>query len=355
MAPLQLYLSFYSSLFRSMWTLAFARLYRPQNLSKRDLTGRIAIITGANSGIGLSIATHLARQGAKAIDEIVSKIGDKSRDRLHCWNLDTSDLSSVRAFCGRWEREGSHEIDMLVHNAGIASIPANSSPTTPDGNDLILTTNFLGSFLMTRLLLPHLTSAARVVLTSSTGHYAAADLLQSQQAQHAPGFFARLGAFISTKLNLPTPSSPTYTHSKALQVLFAYLLQMHFNRDPHASRSAHAFLPGFTYTLIFGKLDMSWRLWVADPFFALLRVAERYVAVDADQGARTGSWLAAEGTKEGGGSVWEWGIKRTSLVDMMRGTLGENEWQRRAGEEWRAWERKTGVKWELGIEDVKSR
>ena len=58
MAPLNVYVSFYSSLFKSLFTLAFARLYTPQKPSKRDLSGQTAIVTGANSGIGLSIAVQ---------------------------------------------------------------------------------------------------------------------------------------------------------------------------------------------------------------------------------------------------------------------------------------------------------
>lgn len=364
MAPLQLYVDFYSSLFKSLWTLVFAQLYTPQPLPKRDLSGRIAIVTGANSGIGLSIATHLTSQGAtvylacrsqergaKAVDEIVSKIGDESRDRLHCWKLDTSDLSSVRAFCTRWEQEGSHEIDMLIHNAGIATVVAGSPGKTPDGNDLLLTTNFYGSFLMTRLLLSHLTSTARVVLTSSTGSYGALDFLQppKTKASAAPGFLARLGTSISTSLKLTSPSAPAYSHSKALQVLFAYLLQAQFDLDRNNRRSAHSFGPGFTSTPIFSKFDYSWRFVLVDPFFMLLKVTERYVAVDADQGARTGSWLASEGSKEGGGGFWEWGVRRTSLVDFLRGTLGKEEWEKRVRGEWKGWEERTGAEWKLEV------
>jgi NADP-dependent 3-hydroxy acid dehydrogenase YdfG len=183
-------MSFYSSLFKALWTLVFARLYTPQEISTRDLSGQIAIITGANSGIGLSIATQLARngatvylacrnsqRGAKAVDEISSKIGGKFQGKVHCWELDTSDLKNVRNFCARWAHEGK-KIDMLVHNAGIAAPPPESPKTTGDGKDLVLVTNFLGSFLMTHLLEPYLSITARVVLTSSSGHYAASQILK---------------------------------------------------------------------------------------------------------------------------------------------------------------------------------
>ena len=56
--------SFHKSLAKSLCSLAFARLYKPQQIPTRDLTGQIAIVTGANSGIFLLVALTLARQGA---------------------------------------------------------------------------------------------------------------------------------------------------------------------------------------------------------------------------------------------------------------------------------------------------
>lgn len=89
-------------------------------------------------------------------------------------------MSSVRAFCDR-SAESASKIDMLVHNAGIASPPQNISNTSPDGKDLVILTNFLGSFLMTKLLEPHLSPTARIVMTSSTGHLASDLILQPPQ------------------------------------------------------------------------------------------------------------------------------------------------------------------------------
>jgi NAD(P)-dependent dehydrogenase (short-subunit alcohol dehydrogenase family) len=355
MASISLYISFYSSLFKALWTLVFASTYAPQKISKRDLSGQVAIVTGANSGIGLSIATQLARQGAsvylacrslergaKAIDEINSKTEGKSDGRVHCWELDTSNLTNVRAFCSRWA-QGGQKIDMIVHNAGIAGPPQNSSQTTKDGKDLVLLTNFLGSFLMTHLLEPHLSATARVVLTSSTGHYPADQFLQPPPSP--PGPIARFKSAIWEWAGLKT-SAPAYSHSKAQQVLFAHMLQQHFGGS---QRSAHAFTPGFTSSAIFGKFDYTWSTWLSNPLFATLKVTEKYVAVDTDQGSRMGSWLAAEGSEVEGGGYWEWGMRRTSLVDFLRGMLGEKEFGRRTKAEWGSWERDVGVEWDARL------
>ncbi|KAH5975744.1 hypothetical protein HBI85_019900 [Parastagonospora nodorum] len=359
MAPLSLYASFYSSLFKSLGALVFAKLYTPQPVSKRDLSGQIAIVTGGNSGIGFSIAKQLARQGAtvylacrsldrgdRAINEITTTIGESCTGRLHCWKLDTSDMSSVRAFCDRWAREGS-TIDMLVHNAGIASPPKNISNTTPDGKDLVIVTNFLGSFLMTKLLEPHLSPTARIVMTSSTGHLASDLILQPPQPPSA-GLVSTIKAFISEKLNLVKSSGPSYVHSKAQQVLFALLLQRHFAATG-SQRSAHAFTPGFTSSPIFSKFDVDWRVWLSNPGFAVLKATEKYIGVETDEGGKTGAWLAAEGSERGGGGYWEWCTRQTSLVDFLRGKLGEEVFAKRAREEWSGWEEDVGVEWKVEI------
>jgi NAD(P)-dependent dehydrogenase (short-subunit alcohol dehydrogenase family) len=359
MAPLHVYASFYASLFKSLCALVFARLYTPQPVSKRDLSGHNAIVTGGNSGIGLSIATQLARQGAtvhlacrsfergeKAIHEIISKVGEDCERRIHCWQVDTSDLSSVRAFCERWIQKGK-TIDILVHNAGIASPPSNSPSRTKDGKDLVIVTNFLGSFLMTCLLEPCLTKTARIVMTSSTGHYSATTFLQPRHAA-SPGLFSNVKTYVFMKLGLTPSSAPAYAHSKAQQVLFATLLQQHFS-STGSQRSAHSFTPGFTSSPIFSKFDVDWRTWISNPFFAVLKATQRYVAVDTDEGAKTGAWLAAEGNERSGGEYWEWCTRRTSLVDFMRGIMDEEMFAKRSREEWTRWERDTGMEWRMEI------
>lgn len=360
---MSVYLAFYTSLFKGLAALAFARVYTSQRPSTRDLNGQVAIITGANSGIGLSIAVQLAKQGAtvylacrnlqrgeKAVDEVISKVGEESKGRVHCWQLDTSDLNSVRNFSKRW-REERTKINMLVHNAGIASPPSGSPSTTKDGKSLVYVTNFLGSFLLTHLLEEHLAGDARIVLTSSTGHHAAAEMpfLKPQKSTPTspPSLFTRLKKSICNTLGLEVSSAPEYGLSKAQQVLFANLLQHRLSSLGQA-RTAHVFTPGFTSTPIFGKFDVTWKTWLANPVFSALKATERYVAVSTDEGATTGSWLAAGEVRDGGG-YWEWQRRETSLVDFMRDVLGEVEFGKRAGEEWGRWERDAGVQWECPV------
>ena len=173
---------------------------------------------------------------------------------------------------------------MLVHNAGIAGPPAGAAKTK-DGLGVIYTTNFLGSFLMTNLLECNLSPAARVVCTSSTGHYSAvATLFPPPTPTAQPGTAAALAL---------KSDSVAYGHSKAQQVLFVQLLQRHFSSLPDNRRTAHVFTPGFTSTPIFGKMNPGWETWLSDPLFAMLRITEKWFAVDTDEGAKDGR-LACE-------------------------------------------------------------
>lgn len=140
-----------------------------------DLSGNTALVTGANSGIGLATALHLARRGAKVImtarDRIrgrvaVEKVGAAvPGGRIELRILDLADLASVRAFADDLDEP----LDLLVNNAGVALIPRR---TTADGFETQFGTNHLGHFALTGLLLPLLLEGrpARVVTVSSGAH-----------------------------------------------------------------------------------------------------------------------------------------------------------------------------------------
>ncbi|MET7456595.1 oxidoreductase [Streptomyces sp. NPDC005574] len=131
-----------------------------------DLSGRTAVVTGANSGIGLTAADALARAGA----HVVFAVRDLERGRAAAGTvtgstevrrLDLADLSSVREFAGAW----SGPLDLLVNNAGVMMLP---QQRTEDGFEMQFGTNHLGHFALTNLLLPYVTD--RVVTLSSGAH-----------------------------------------------------------------------------------------------------------------------------------------------------------------------------------------
>ena len=140
-----------------------------------DLTGRTAIVTGANSGLGLQTALELARHGAA----VVLAVRDEARGatargvirqtapgaEVLVRRLDLADLASVRSFAEAMAAERD-DVDILVNNAGLMAVPR---ATTADGFERQLGTNHLGHFALTGLLLPLLLAGttARVVTVSS--------------------------------------------------------------------------------------------------------------------------------------------------------------------------------------------
>ncbi|MER6948952.1 oxidoreductase [Nonomuraea sp. NPDC000554] len=139
-----------------------------------DLTGKTAIVTGANSGIGLPTALELARHGARVVVAARSaEKGEAAVARLRqavpgaeisFGRLDLADLASVRTFAA-----GVDRVDLLINNAGIGMI---GRAETKDGFELQFGTNHLGHFALTGLLLPLLVAVpgARVVTVSSDAH-----------------------------------------------------------------------------------------------------------------------------------------------------------------------------------------
>jgi NAD(P)-dependent dehydrogenase (short-subunit alcohol dehydrogenase family) len=140
-----------------------------------DQSGRVAIVTGANIGLGYEAALALARHNAKVIlacrsvpkaEAAVQRIRiELPQADVQVAELDISDIDSVRAFAKRF-RTGHTRLDLLINNAGVMAIPRQ---LTRDGFEMQLATNHLGHFALTGLLLPCLdaTPSARVVAVSS--------------------------------------------------------------------------------------------------------------------------------------------------------------------------------------------
>ena len=119
-----------------------------------SFSGRTAIVTGANSGLGLVTARELARVGAKVI--VAVRNLDKGNTAaagmtgdVEVRRLDLQDLASVREFT-----DGVDGADVLVNNAGIMAVPY---AQTVDGFESQIGTNHLGHFALTNLLLPKIT------------------------------------------------------------------------------------------------------------------------------------------------------------------------------------------------------
>ena len=142
-----------------------------------SLAGRVALVTGANTGIGLVTARELARQGAQvfvacrslaraqpAVDAIRAATGNPQVEALA---LDLGDFGSVRACAATFLARGL-PLHLLVNNAGLAG----SRGSTASGFELAFGVNHLGHFLLTQLLLERLRASApaRIVTVASRAH-----------------------------------------------------------------------------------------------------------------------------------------------------------------------------------------
>jgi NAD(P)-dependent dehydrogenase (short-subunit alcohol dehydrogenase family) len=151
-----------------------AERWTPSDLP--DLTGRTALVTGANSGLGLHTSIELARHGAHVVLACRDPLrGDQALGRLRLEAptasaelrvLDLADLASVRR-CAAEVLADHPAIDVLVNNAGVMA--PRHRRVSADGHELQIATNHLGHFALTGLLLPALGSA-RVVTVSSNAH-----------------------------------------------------------------------------------------------------------------------------------------------------------------------------------------
>ncbi|MEU9809065.1 SDR family NAD(P)-dependent oxidoreductase [Mycobacterium sp. NPDC050853] len=171
-----------------------------------DQTGRVAVITGANTGLGLETARALAgagaqvvlavrdlEKGAAAVDEIKKTAPEGN---LALQRLDLSSLADIKSAAGQLSTEYP-QIDLLINNAGVMYPPKGS---TADGFELQFGTNHLGHFALTGLLLENLAAVrgSRVVTVSSNGHKIRAaihfDDLQWERS------YSRVGAYAQSKL-----------------------------------------------------------------------------------------------------------------------------------------------------------
>jgi NAD(P)-dependent dehydrogenase (short-subunit alcohol dehydrogenase family) len=193
-------------------------------------TGRVAIVTGANIGLGYESALALARQGAQVVMASRDQAkGQKALTNLKAavpgakaelMRLDLADLASVRAFAGEFKARYDR-LDLLLNNAGVMAIPRRE---TADGFEMQFGTNHLGHFALTGLLLDLLlkTPDSRVVNVSSSAQYMGRMNFEDPQLRQN---YSRWGA---------------YGQSKLANVLFTHELQRRLEQAGSTTISASA-------------------------------------------------------------------------------------------------------------------
>jgi len=199
--------------------------------------GRIAIVTGANSGLGSETALALASKGAHVV--LACRDASKAQSALaairaanpsasvEVMALDLASLASIRAFADAFSSQHSR-LDLLCNNAGVMAIPQRR---TADGFEMQLGTNHLGHFALTGLLLPRLleTPHSRVVSVSSSAHRPGKIHWDDLQFERSYGKWR------------------AYAQSKLANLLFAYELDRRL-RKAAASVISVAAHPGYAAT-----------------------------------------------------------------------------------------------------------
>jgi NAD(P)-dependent dehydrogenase (short-subunit alcohol dehydrogenase family) len=231
-----------------------------------DLSGRLALVTGASSGIGREVARDLARLGAEVILAVRSpERGEAARAdlarsvkgaRLRVERVDFGSQASICAFAAR-VLDAVPQLDVLVNNAAI--FPERKQPS-PEGIELTFATNVLGYFLTTALLLPALQRAPRARIVNVASTYASGlDL-------HDVGFDRR-----------PWSGGAAYAQSKQVNRMWTWALA---RRLRGSNVTANALHPGVVGT-------------------NLLRTGWGSGGRAPSEGADTASWLAAAREVEG--------------------------------------------------------
>lgn len=283
-----------------------APLLCPPALLQTDLRGRVYIVTGGNSGIGLVTVRQLATQGATVILACRRPAeGEKARAAMIAAGLpgpvevealDLGQLASVRAFAERVVARHP-ALHGLVNNAGVMNTPQGK---TADGFETQLGTNHLGHFLLTELLLPALRAGApaRVVNLSSCFH------------DKAQGREGRIDFDDLHFERRPYDGWEAYAQSKLANVLHASALARRLEGSGVTAVSVH---PGWVRTNLVGSFMPVWvQNTVARPFLRLAGMIEPW------EGAQTTLYalLAPEVEAHPGAFFSQRGIYRDKAANL---------------------------------------
>jgi NAD(P)-dependent dehydrogenase (short-subunit alcohol dehydrogenase family) len=295
-----------------------------------DQSGRTAIVTGANSGLGLSTARELAGHGASVVlacrDTGKGQTAKRAIEEaapgatVELAELDLASLASVEAFAAGFG--GAHDgLDLLINNAGVMAPPRRE---TADGFELQLGTNLLGHFALTGRLIGLMQQRedARVVTLSSNAHKMGRidfDDLQSQQR------YRRWNA---------------YGQSKLADLMFALELDRRLRAAGSTIKSVAAH-PGYAAT----NLQTA-----APPLMdrLVMQVSNLLVAQSADMGALPTLYAATAAGVEGGSYIGPDGIGEFRGHPKLTTPSRSARDERVAARLWGVAEELTSVRFELG-------
>jgi NAD(P)-dependent dehydrogenase (short-subunit alcohol dehydrogenase family) len=294
-----------------------------------DQSGRIAVVTGANSGLGLVTARELARAGATVViacrntakgEEAAAEIrGAVAGAEVELGELDLADLDSVRAFAARLSGERSR-VDLLINNAGVMAPPRR---LTKQGFESQFGTNHLGHFALTGLLLEALLAAPspRVVTLSSGAHRIGSMRFDDLQWEHGYNNWR------------------AYGQSKLSNLLFCFELQRRATAAGTELRSVAAH-PGYART----NLQFAGPRWHEQ---LIMRVTNPILGQSAEMGALPTLYAATAPELPGGSFIGPDGFMEQRghphVVTAAGKAYDQDAWRRL----WQVSEELTGVRYEF--------
>ena len=258
-----------------------------------NLSGKLAVVTGANSGLGFGLTTRLSAAGADVIMAIrnqakgeaaIERIRQKVPDaKLTIKPLDLASLASVAALGEELNAEG-RPIDILINNAGIMQPPERN--TTSDGFELQFGSNHLGHFALTGHLLPLLRAAQAARVTSLSSLAARAGGINFDDPQWEKHYSA----------------TGAYNQSKSATLMFALELDRR-SREAGWGIMSNAAHPGLSLTNLqtSGPSHGRERPTPLERFYVLSRRFAPFMWQDADTGILPALYAAASPQAEGGG------------------------------------------------------
>lgn len=292
------------------------KIYEPP---PKSLDGKIIVITGANSGLGLESAKRLAAaggtivltartdaKGRKAIIEVQEYLTDRlvQNTNIYAATLNLDDLDSVRSFPQRYSTllGSDKKIDVLLNNAGVAAIPQRE--LTKDGFERTFQTNHLGPFCLTAVLFPYLNRnemGSRIINVSSYAHEFATLTKSSKSGLDIDN--------LNGEIEYSGLGWPAYCRSKLENILFTQELQRRADEAGLDWLTVTALHPGRVATDIWrttyfgvdrrgarrptttGGTTDSLQSFISNVFYSSVLTVE--------EGANTQVMLAASGEREG--------------------------------------------------------
>ncbi|KAG8696178.1 hypothetical protein FRC11_000920 [Ceratobasidium sp. 423] len=306
-----------------------------------DLRGKLAIVTGANSGIGFETARALAGMGAHVVLVCRNELrGQEARKRIveltgnhniELEILDCTAFDSVRAFLGKWGKRPVNKVDILVNNAGSLS---GTVSLTQDNFEQTYQSNHLAHVLLTHELLTrgYISPTGRIVSLSSGGLYLSNALNENNGTGR--DIVARYGNEIGRRMS-PEDMIQLYVRTKLSQAIWTMALQRKLNTSKRwKDVTAHCCHPGLVQSPIWRQPTGPGA--TSGIILDILRFTVDRFGVSSEQGAITPVWLATAAepaTEHLRGRYWD-----------------RKEWQWLAP--WALDEQRQGALWDIWCRDA---